>query len=172
MYSITTVLGVRELARAISTVVSRSLERTIRRLLSASFGAQSTCLLTALAGLGSVAVGQNQASVHPRAAVYFTLNSATLSTSAQDSVRSLAARITLSGSARVTVVGHADKSGDATHNLKLSLRRAEAVRSALIAAGVAASVITVDWKGEFEPAGPDAGKERNARDRRVEILWK
>ena len=53
---------------------------------------------------------------------------------------------------RVVVVGHADTSGSATYNVRLSERRAKAVADALVGAGVAQTALSVDWKGETMPA--------------------
>ncbi len=42
---------------------------------------------------------------------------------------------------RVDIIGHTDRTGSATSNLSLSLRRAEAVRDALVARGVPESLV-------------------------------
>ena len=64
-----------------------------------------------------------------------------------------AANYAKSGNAtRVVVVGHADTSGSAAYNVRLSERRAKAVADALVGAGVGASTLSVDWKGETAPA--------------------
>ena len=53
---------------------------------------------------------------------------------------------------RVVVVGHADTSGSATYNVRLSERRAKAVADALVGSGVNQTALSVDWKGETMPA--------------------
>lgn len=53
---------------------------------------------------------------------------------------------------RVLVVGHADTSGSAAYNVRLSERRAKAVADALVSAGVDQSKLSVDRKGESQPA--------------------
>jgi outer membrane protein OmpA-like peptidoglycan-associated protein len=64
-----------------------------------------------------------------------------------------AANYAKSGNAtRVVVVGHADTSGSANYNVRLSERRAKAVADALVGAGVAQTALSVDWKGETMPA--------------------
>ena len=50
------------------------------------------------------------------------------------------------------VVGHADTSGGAAYNVRLSERRAKAVADALVGAGVGQTTLSVDWKGETMPA--------------------
>jgi outer membrane protein OmpA-like peptidoglycan-associated protein len=53
---------------------------------------------------------------------------------------------------RVVVVGHADTSGSAAYNVRLSERRAKAVADALVGLGLGADKLQVDWKGETMPA--------------------
>jgi OOP family OmpA-OmpF porin len=71
------------------------------------------------------------------------------------------------------LVGHADPRGDRQYNLALSKRRAEAVRTYLLAQGVSARII-VDGKGPDQPfdvsllGRPVTQKEAWALDRRVE----
>ena len=69
----------------------------------------------------------------------------------------------------ITVVGHTDSSGDDVYNLELSLRRAEAVRSALIEAGVAEGALTVRGAGSTEPIADNGTPEGRARNRRIEL---
>jgi OOP family OmpA-OmpF porin len=69
----------------------------------------------------------------------------------------------------ISASGHADRAGRPDYNLALSLKRAEAVRNALVAAGISADVITIAGRGETEPdvATPDGVPER--ANRRVVI---
>jgi outer membrane protein OmpA-like peptidoglycan-associated protein len=53
---------------------------------------------------------------------------------------------------RVVVVGHTDTSGSDAYNNRLSERRAKAVADALVGAGVGQTSLSVDWKGESQPA--------------------
>ncbi|MCH7795050.1 MAG: OmpA family protein [Proteobacteria bacterium] len=69
-----------------------------------------------------------------------------------------------------TITGHADRSGAEDYNLQLSLRRADAVRSALISRGVKEGGISVAGRGEAEPAVQTADGVREPANRRVEII--
>lgn len=69
---------------------------------------------------------------------------------------------------RVTVVGHADTSGNEQYNVGLSERRARIVRDELIRQGVAASLIVVEGAGEGQPAVATGDGVRERLNRRAE----
>lgn len=68
------------------------------------------------------------------------------------------------------IVGHSDTSGDPAANLALSQRRADAVRRALIAKGVAGDQLTATGIGALSPRYSNATAEGRARNRRVEAV--
>lgn len=70
----------------------------------------------------------------------------------------------------VLVIGHTDRVGNDAFNDQLSRQRAEVVRKALVARGVAAQSIVVVGRGKREPIVPTADGVSEARNRRVEIL--
>ena len=74
------------------------------------------------------------------------------------------------GGVRISVTGHADRSGPEDYNMALSLRRADSVREALIAGGVSPDAITVAGRGESEPAVPTPDGVKEQANRRVEII--
>ena len=69
----------------------------------------------------------------------------------------------------IVVTGHTDRVASLAYNDELSLKRAQAVRSALIAAGIDAAQIEVAGRGEREPAVATADEVDEERNRRVEI---
>jgi outer membrane protein OmpA-like peptidoglycan-associated protein len=69
----------------------------------------------------------------------------------------------------LTVVGHTDTTGSAASNIELGLKRADAVRSLLVAAGVSANVIEVTSHGEADLLIKTADEVLEPRNRRVEI---
>ncbi len=72
--------------------------------------------------------------------------------------------------ARVLIEGHTDSQGSANLNQVLSQKRAEAVRDALIAAGVPANRLHAMGAGEDRPIDDNRSSEGRARNRRVEIV--
>ena len=71
--------------------------------------------------------------------------------------------------ASVVVVGHADRSGSDAYNVRLSERRAKAVADALVGLGVASGKLSVDWKGESQPAVPTPDGVKEPLNRRATI---
>jgi len=69
----------------------------------------------------------------------------------------------------VEVAGHTDSDGDEVYNLKLSQRRAEAVRFYLLEAGVNAEQVTARGYGEYKPVADNLTAEGRAANRRVEL---
>jgi outer membrane protein OmpA-like peptidoglycan-associated protein len=69
----------------------------------------------------------------------------------------------------ITVIGHTDRVGSVPLNDALSLKRAEAVRQALIQSGIAAFQIEVAGRGERESLVPTEDEVPEQQNRRVEI---
>jgi outer membrane protein OmpA-like peptidoglycan-associated protein len=72
----------------------------------------------------------------------------------------------------VAVVGHTDTTGSAAGNIELGLRRANAIRVMLIAAGIDAAVIESTSHGESDLLVKTADEVLEPRNRRVEITVK
>jgi outer membrane protein OmpA-like peptidoglycan-associated protein len=103
--------------------------------------------------------------------ILFQFDSAVLTPANKRAVVAAAARAKIAGVDKILVIGHADRSGNAAHNLALSDRRAETVRRALIAAGVRASQINVESYGESQPAVATADGVKAVLNRRVTIAF-
>jgi OOP family OmpA-OmpF porin len=101
--------------------------------------------------------------------VYFDFDKATLTPEAQQIISQVAAAIRSGGTARVELVGKADRSGTDQYNQRLSERRARAVQDALIQAGVPRDRLTARAVGEREPPVPTPDGVREPRNRVVEV---
>ena len=84
--------------------------------------------------------------------MYFPFDQSILTTDAQAVVQQAAQYAMQGGATQVVVIGHADTSGSLRYNQRLSERRGKAVADALVGLGVSQSLMSVDWKGETEPA--------------------
>jgi OmpA family len=106
----------------------------------------------------------------PSFMVFFDWDRSDLSPQAIGTVKQAAAAYKSNSGARVTAVGHTDTSGPNNYNMALSLRRANAIKGALVQAGVPASAIDTIGKGEEGLLVPTADGVREPQNRRVEIL--
>ena len=70
---------------------------------------------------------------------------------------------------KVEVIGHTDNTGLRDTNLALSLARAEAVRSYLVAKGIGGAMIGVSGQGPDRPVAENTTAEGRARNRRIEF---
>lgn len=102
--------------------------------------------------------------------VFFDWDRSNLSAQAQSTITQAANAFKQTGSARVTATGHTDTSGSAAYNMALSLRRANAVKTALISNGVPDTAITVIGKGETQLLVQTGDGVREPQNRRVEIV--
>jgi outer membrane protein OmpA-like peptidoglycan-associated protein len=72
--------------------------------------------------------------------------------------------------AKIVVQGYTDSQGAASFNQDLSQHRADAVRSYLVAHGIAADRITAEGFGPASPVADNTSPEGRADNRRVEIV--
>ncbi|CAN5511461.1 hypothetical protein BH10ACT3_BH10ACT3_16540 [soil metagenome] len=108
--------------------------------------------------------------IAPSFIVFFDFDKSDLTPVAQDTIRKAAAAYKTKGGAQIKASGNTDRAGTEAYNMALSLRRANAVRDALVREGVAASDISVVALGESHPMVPTADGVREAQNRRVEIV--
>jgi outer membrane protein OmpA-like peptidoglycan-associated protein len=104
------------------------------------------------------------------AAVLFDVGQSTLKPEAEAAITRAAAVIRERRATQVLVEGHTDSDGDAAANEALSTARAEAVRDALVGAGVDAGILRTRGLGERRPVAPNDTPENKARNRRVDLL--
>ncbi|WP_421707651.1 OmpA family protein [Algihabitans sp.] len=102
--------------------------------------------------------------------VFFSFDSAQIDAGGMNIVDDAVAAAQQMGIIDFSVTGHADRAGSEAYNLALSLRRANAVRDALVARGILSQNISVAGRGEAEPAVPTPDGVREPANRRVEIV--
>jgi len=102
--------------------------------------------------------------------VFFDFDRATLTQQAMQTVQQAAAAAKSGNRTSVSVTGHADRSGSDAYNMALSMRRANAVKDALVREGIPATSMQVVARGESEPLVPTADGVREPQNRRVEIV--
>jgi outer membrane protein OmpA-like peptidoglycan-associated protein len=102
--------------------------------------------------------------------LHFCFNSTRLSSPARTALRGLAQQLRRDGSTRVVVVGHGDDTGNCRYNDALALRRAQAVKRALIRAGLRNVPVQVAGLGERRPLDFASSETARNLNRRVELL--
>ena len=69
----------------------------------------------------------------------------------------------------IIAVGHTDSVGTDAYNQKLSVRRAESIKTYLVSKGIEANRVYTEGKGEKQPVADNKTAEGRAKNRRVEI---
>jgi len=131
----------------------------------------------ALVAAGLAACGQNntyQAPPPPQVTrnymVFFEFDRADVTPQALAIIREAANNARAGAVQRLNVTGHTDRAGSEQYNQALSVRRANAVKDALVREGVPADAIVVVGRGESQPLVPTPDGVREAQNRRVEIV--
>jgi OOP family OmpA-OmpF porin len=99
--------------------------------------------------------------------VYFEFNKSTITREGAQTIRDIVAAAGANG--RIDLAGHTDLVGTNKYNEALSLRRVNAVRDALVHAGVAPTRISTSHWGETRPRVPTAQGVKEPTNRRVEV---
>jgi outer membrane protein OmpA-like peptidoglycan-associated protein len=102
--------------------------------------------------------------------VFFDTNSTTLSQQGSMTVTEAANIAKATANARVTVTGYTDTDGNPVYNQQLSIRRADAVKAALMQNGVVPQAITVSGSGETGLLIQTPDQTKNEKNRRVQIV--
>src|SRR5215813_12175569 len=102
--------------------------------------------------------------------VYFDFDKAVINAAGQQVINQVLADARMHPPSSISVTGHTDTVGPADYNMALGLRRADAVRTALISGGVPADKITVASRGMTDLAVPTGPNVREAKNRRAEII--
>jgi OmpA-OmpF porin, OOP family len=102
--------------------------------------------------------------------LFFVENTDTLTEASQRTLDGVIAEIARYPVPDIVVVGHTDLVGTDAANDVLARKRAEAVRSVLLARGIASGSVVAVGRGKREPAVPTADGVAEPRNRRVEIV--
>jgi len=102
--------------------------------------------------------------------VYFDTNKATIKPVSFNLLNEVAQALSDNPTIKVEVGGHTDSRANDAFNLKLSQRRAEAVRTYLIKRGIGADRMTARGYGEEVPLADNRTEAGRAENRRVEFV--
>jgi outer membrane protein OmpA-like peptidoglycan-associated protein len=119
-------------------------------------------------GAGAVTVENGQVVIDR--VVGFKPASATLQPTAGPLLQQVAATLRAASTLAVEIQGHTDDTGSAVENIRLSKKRAEAIRAFLIKAGVSANRLKASGFGPTRPRASNKTAEGREKNRRVEFL--
>ncbi len=101
--------------------------------------------------------------------IEFDFNSARLRPESRPVLEQIVSLLNADPNLRLEIGGHTDAAGDPSTNRQLSLERASAVKSWLVAQGIVAQRLTVQGYGDTRPLAPQDEPANAARNRRVEL---
>ena len=102
--------------------------------------------------------------------LYFESNSVEVTPSSQPVLEAFFAEVAKRQAVEVQVTGHTDRVGSDADNDRLSLQRADAVRTMLIQRGINSNFLRAVGRGEREPLIPTPDEQPEPRNRRVVVI--
>lgn len=102
--------------------------------------------------------------------LYFESNSTILTIQSHELMSQILASIKFRESVDISVVGHTDRAGSRSYNLKLSNRRAETIRDLLVERGVSAKYLQMTSHGEGNLLIDTPDNVAEPKNRRVEVI--
>ncbi len=106
----------------------------------------------------------------------FEFDKATLNAQAEETLRALLPMLAKAGKHPVSIEGHTDAVGAADYNLRLSEKRAQAVKDWLVAQQAVPASATIKGFGKTRPVAPNASPDGSdnptgrQKNRRVEVV--
>jgi outer membrane protein OmpA-like peptidoglycan-associated protein len=102
--------------------------------------------------------------------VLFDFNQASLKPGAKEKLAKVSGILLAYPTLRMSVEGHTDSIGTDDYNLKLSQRRADAVRDYLTSNGISSSVVQAIGLGKADPVASNDDNAGRQQNRRVEMV--
>jgi peptidoglycan-associated lipoprotein len=115
-------------------------------------------------GAGNIPTAEGEG---PFRDIGFSFDSYAIEGMARNDLEANARILSEQSSMRVVLEGHCDERGTSEYNMALGAERARAVKTALVALGVASSRIETISYGEEIPLDPSPSEDAYARNRRV-----
>lgn len=104
-------------------------------------------------------------------AILFDVNKAIIKPSSNEVISDIAKALIENPSLKIKIIGHTDSDGEASQNLVLSQKRANAIKTALVKEhGIASLRIVSEGKGESQQVAANTTQEGKMQNRRVEFV--
>lgn len=101
--------------------------------------------------------------------IYFDSGSAKIKAESNPVLKSLATYLHEDSQVKIIVIGHTDNVGKPETNMKLSVARAQSIKSALVGRGIASDRIEIEGKGDTDPIADNNTADGRKLNRRVTI---
>jgi outer membrane protein OmpA-like peptidoglycan-associated protein len=137
---------------------------------SADADARTKAAQDALAKLAAVKEEERGMVITLSGSVLFPSDQSNLLSEAQTRLNSVADALLTTKERNIVVEGHTDSRGSDSHNIDLSQRRAESVRSYLVSRGYPSEKVQAHGIGKSRPTTSNDTAEGRANNRRVEII--
>ncbi|TGN28002.1 OmpA family protein [Empedobacter tilapiae] len=102
--------------------------------------------------------------------INFDVDRSTVKPEGNEVITQIAEALKKDPNLKISIEGHTDNSGEATHNKKLSTDRANAVMSILIKQNIDKSRLSANGYGAEKPLVANDSEDNKARNRRVELV--
>jgi outer membrane protein OmpA-like peptidoglycan-associated protein len=121
-------------------------------------------------GVGVVQTADNQLKLDVPSDISFETGRADINPRLRPILDQFATGLSGQANTEVRIMGHTDNTGSDQLNDRLSLERAQSVRSYLVGRGVRGDAVQVMGRGEREPVADNSTEAGRAKNRRVEIF--
>lgn len=102
--------------------------------------------------------------------INFDTDKSSLTKEGNEAISEIANALKKDNSLRISIEGHTDNTGEASHNKKLSSERANAVMTALISQNIDKNRLVAKGLGADEPLVTNDSEINKAKNRRVELI--
>lgn len=143
---------------------------------SSSLSSSSAAVAPASAAAAAPAAVPAPVAVEPKAEkvsfsadAFFDFDKAVLKPEGKAKLEDLVSKLQGTDIEVIVATGHTDWTGTDAYNMKLSMRRAKAVKAFLVSKGIPESRVFTEGKGEREPVADNRTREGRAKNRRVEV---